>query len=91
MPKRLLRPVVRRYVYGVAIAAVPLLQVYGIVSEETAPLWAAVLGSALVPVLAVGNTPAPEYHPDHPNHHVAPERGEVPPLPPTADCEGLDT
>lgn len=57
MPKRLLSPTVRRYVYGVAIAALPLVQVYGIVAEEHGALWAALVGAVLVPTLAAYNTP----------------------------------
>ena len=68
--KRLLRPTVRRYVYGVAIAGLPLIHVYGILAEEHIALWTSLLGSILVPTLAIGNTPAREY--DQPP-------GELPP------------
>lgn len=68
--KRLLRPTARRYVYGVAIAGLPLLQVYGILAEEHVALWGALIGAILIPTLAIGHTPAPEY--DRPP-------GELPP------------
>jgi hypothetical protein len=37
---------VRLWLYGILIAAVPLLIVYGIVDKDTAPLWIA-LGAAV--------------------------------------------
>lgn len=64
MPKYL-TPQVRKYVYGVALAVLPLLIAYGVLDKETAPLWIAVLGSILVPGLAYANTPAKEYEGDH--------------------------
>lgn len=47
---------VRRWVYGVAVAALPLLTLYGVISESEAPLWVAVIGSIFVPGLAFVNT-----------------------------------
>lgn len=52
-------PTVRRYVYGVAVAALPLLIAYGVLTEEHAPLWVAALGAVLVPGMAWANTPPP--------------------------------
>ena len=49
-------PRVRQWVYGIALAALPLLIAYGIVDDQTAALWAAVIGAVLVPGLAVINT-----------------------------------
>ena len=49
---------VRRWVYGVAIVAMPLLVFYGVVSESAAPLWVAAVGGILVPGLAVANVPS---------------------------------
>ena len=54
----ILTPAVRRWVYGIAIAALPLLIAYGILDEQTAPLWAAAIGAILVPTLAVTHVDA---------------------------------
>ncbi len=52
-----LTPAVRRWVYGIALAAMPLAVLYGIVSEAAAPLWVTLAGAVLVPGLAIANTP----------------------------------
>lgn len=62
---RYLTPTVRRYIYGVALVVVPLLIYYGLVSEEAAPLWVALVSAILVPGLAAANTPAGEYEGEH--------------------------
>jgi hypothetical protein len=36
-----LTPAVRRWIYGLAIAALPLLIYFGLVEPEAAPLWLA--------------------------------------------------
>lgn len=46
----------RRWVYGVATAVIPLLIAYGIVDEQTAPLWVALVAAVLVPGLAAAGT-----------------------------------
>ena len=51
----LLTPAVRRWVYGIAIAVLPLLIAYGVLDDQSAPLWAALVGAVLVPSLAVAN------------------------------------
>lgn len=53
---RYLTPAVRKWVYGVALALLPLLIAYGVLSAEDAPLWAALIGAVLVPALAVTHT-----------------------------------
>lgn len=50
-------PARRRYIYRVATAALPLLVFYGLVADQAAPLWAALIGSATVSGLAAHNTP----------------------------------
>lgn len=50
-------PTVRRYIYGVAVAVMPLLIVYGVLAEEHAPLWLALVGAVLIPGMAWANTP----------------------------------
>ena len=58
---RYLTPSRRRWIYGIAIAALPLLIAYGVLDDSTAAVWAAVLGAVLVPGLALGHvTDAPE-------------------------------
>ena len=52
---RYLTPRVRRWIYGIAIAVLPLLIAYGLIDDSTAALWAAVIGAVLVPGLALGH------------------------------------
>ena len=51
-----LTPAVRRWIYGVATAVLPILVAYGILDERRAPLWVALLGSLLVPAMAFAHT-----------------------------------
>lgn len=51
------RPHLRRWVYGIALAVVPILTAYGLISEDLAPLWVSLLSAVLVPSLALANTP----------------------------------
>ena len=68
-----LTPAVRKWIYGIALAVLPLLIAYGVLSAEQAPLWIALVGAILVPGLAVTHTdtstssgmPAAEYNPTH--------------------------
>ena len=50
-----LTPSVRRWVYGIALAVVPLLVLYGILDERSAPLWVALISAVVVPGLAVAH------------------------------------
>lgn len=52
-----LTPEVRRWGYGIALALLPLLTAYGILQEAHAPLWASLVGSILVPGVALAHTP----------------------------------
>lgn len=45
----------RRWVYGIAIATLPILVAYGILTEETATLYIALIGAILVPSLAMND------------------------------------
>lgn len=45
----------RKWLYQIAMAGVPLLVAYGAVSEQVAPLWVALIGSILVPSLALSH------------------------------------
>lgn len=47
----------RRWLYGIAAAAAPLVTVYGLVTEDQAVLWLNLVGAVLFTV-AVGNTPS---------------------------------
>ena len=51
-----LTPAVRRWIYGVATAALPILVAYGVLDERGVSLWAALLGSLLVPAMAFVHT-----------------------------------
>jgi hypothetical protein len=46
---------VRKWVYGVALAAIPLLVAFGIIEESQAPLWIALVGAVVAPGLALAN------------------------------------
>lgn len=46
----------RKYVYGIALAALPLVTAAGIITEETAALYATLLGAILVPWLGLVDT-----------------------------------
>lgn len=55
---------VRRYIYGVSLAAIPLLVALGIVEEQIAPLVIALVGAVVAPGLALANlSPDKEPHP----------------------------
>lgn len=45
----------RRWLYGVAIAAVALAAAYGLITEETGALWVAVVAALLGLPVAAGN------------------------------------
>ena len=49
---------VRKWLYGVSLAAIPLLVAYGIIEKDEAPLWIALAGSILAPTLALAHLPA---------------------------------
>lgn len=56
-PVSWLTPQVRKWVYGIITAAVPLLVVYGIIEASTAPLWLALAASVLGTATALAHTP----------------------------------
>lgn len=51
-------PLIRKWIYGVAVTLMPLLVYYGYVAEEVAPVYVSVAGAVLVPALAYRNTEA---------------------------------
>lgn len=62
-PARIIaQPRTRRWLYGIAVAVIPILTVYGIVAESDAALWIGLAGAVLgtgVPALAAVNTGKP--------------------------------
>jgi hypothetical protein len=68
--ERLMTRQVRKYLYGVTIAAVAVLVAYDVISGEAAPLWLA-LGAAVLGIVAPATaithmTPAPSDIADSP-------------------------
>lgn len=60
MEKYLTREV-RKWIYGICLAAVPLLVLYGVIDEAAAPLWVAFIGAVVAPALALSHlTPKDE-------------------------------
>lgn len=45
----------RKLLYRILLAAIPLLVFYGVISQEAAPLWIALVGSFLAPSLALAH------------------------------------
>ena len=45
----------RRWIHGIALAVLPLLVAYGIISDESATLYVALIGAILVPSLALSD------------------------------------
>lgn len=45
----------RKYLYMVSLAAIPLLVFYGVVSQDAAPLWIALIGAVVAPSVALRN------------------------------------
>lgn len=58
-PERLtwLTPDVRRWLYGIATALVPILVIYGLIESETAPMWIALVASVLGTGTALAHVP----------------------------------
>lgn len=48
---------VRSWLYAIATALIPLLSAYGIISEQTAPLWIALAGAVLATSTALAYRP----------------------------------
>lgn len=43
----------RKWIYSVCLAAVPLLVLYGVIDEQAAPLWIAVIAAVVAPTVAL--------------------------------------
>lgn len=53
----LIPPPVRSWLYGIATALIPLLSAYGVISDQTAPLWIALAGAVLATGTALAYRP----------------------------------
>lgn len=56
-PLAWLTPQVRAWLYGIITALVPILTVYGIVDQTSAPLWMSLAASVLATSTALAHTP----------------------------------
>lgn len=56
-PLSWLTPQIRAWMYGIITALVPILTVYGIVDQTTAPLWMSLAASVLATSTALAHTP----------------------------------
>lgn len=56
-PVAWLTPDVRRWLYGIATALVPILVVYGVIESSTAPMWVALVASVLGTGTALAHVP----------------------------------
>lgn len=43
----------RKYIYLISLAVIPLLVFYGVISEEAAPLWVALVAAVVAPMTAL--------------------------------------
>ena len=43
----------RKYIYLISLAVIPLLVFYGVISEEAAPLWIALVAAVVAPMTAL--------------------------------------
>lgn len=59
-PLTWLTPDVRRWLYGIATALVPILVVYGVIESSTAPMWVALVASVLGTGTALVHVPKDE-------------------------------
>lgn len=53
----LIPPPVRSWLYGIVTALIPLLSAYGVISDQTAPLWIALAGAILATGTALAYRP----------------------------------
>lgn len=54
----------RKWVYTVSLALIPLLVFYGVISEDSAPLWIALIGAVVAPVMALTHLSPPPSGPE---------------------------
>lgn len=53
----LIPPPVRSWLYAIVTAIIPLLSAYGVISDQTAPLWVALAGAILATGTALAYRP----------------------------------
>lgn len=56
-PLSWLTPQIRAWMYGIITALVPILTIYGIIDQSTAPLWLSLAASVLATSTALIHTP----------------------------------
>lgn len=47
----------RKSLYVISLAVIPLLVFYGVITEDAAPLWVALIASVLAPSMALAHMP----------------------------------
>jgi hypothetical protein len=57
----------RKWVYTLSLALIPLLVFYGVISEDSAPLWIALVGAFVAPVMALTHMTPVDNGPDEIN------------------------
>ena len=57
MWKKLTSREARKSLYLISLAVIPLLVFYGVITEDAAPLWIALIGSILAPTMALAHMP----------------------------------
>lgn len=62
-----LTPKIRTWIYSMLLAGIPLLIAYGVLDEQTAPLWVALGAAVLGQGMALAHTPRGE------GRHVKPD------------------
>jgi len=65
----------RRHLYMVSLALIPLLVFYGLVSQDAAPLWIALIGAVVAPTVAL--------------NHITPNVDDIASSPEEFDAEDL--
>jgi len=54
----------RKWVYTLSLALIPLLVFYGVISEDAAPLWIALIGAVIAPTMALTHMTPPDQGPE---------------------------
>jgi hypothetical protein len=65
----------RKHLYMVSLAVIPLLVFYGLVSQDAAPLWIALIGAVVAPTVAL--------------NHITPNVDDIASTPEEFDAEDL--
>jgi hypothetical protein len=54
----------RKWIYGVCLAVVPILVLYGVIDSEAAPLWIALIAAVVAPTVALTHLTPIQQEPD---------------------------